>query len=311
MKYLTPVLMMVIAVGLLFTAIAVSKRTTPVATAEEAAPPVYFAGGCFWGVEHMMSMVPGVIEAKSGYAQGTMENPDYRTVVSGTTGHRETVEVRYNPEMVTLTELVELFFSAIDPTVENRQGNDVGSQYQTGIYYTNEEDGAVISQLAEAEKGKHPAFVVEIAPLSAFYDAEDYHQDYLIKNPWGYCHLGPDDFERAKQTGKQEAPRKAEYRSISPEEAKKHMDAEEALIIVDVREPYEFDAGHIPGAINLPLGSLVDLAKTQLPDKDALIYLYCRSGARSRSGAMLMVKEGYTNLYDLGGIINWPYEVVK
>ena len=311
MKYLTPVLMAVIAIGLVFTAIAVTRRTASTATAEEVASPVYFAGGCFWGVEHMMSLVPGVTEAKSGYAQGSMENPDYRTVVSGTTGHRETVEVRYNPDMVSLTELVQLFFSAIDPTVQNRQGNDVGSQYQTGIYYTNEADGEVIRQLAAAEKEKHPAFVVEIAPLTAFYDAEDYHQDYLIKNPGGYCHLGPDDFERAKQTGKQEAPRKPEYRSITPEEAKKRMDAGVAVLIVDVREPYEFEAGHIPGAINLPLGSLIDLAKTHLPDKDALIFLYCRSGARSRSGALQMVKEGYTNLYDLGGIINWPYEVVK
>jgi len=310
MKITTLVLILFILAAIFATYPAFFKAT-PTAAQEETAPPVYFAGGCFWGTEHMMSLVPGVIDVTSGYANGTVDNPDYRTVVSGTTGHRETVKVTYNPAMVTLTELVELFFSSIDPTVENRQGNDIGSQYQTGIYYTNEEDGAVISRLAEAEKGKHPAFVVEIAPLSAFYDAEDYHQDYLIKNPWGYCHLGPDDFERAKQTGKQEAPRKAEYRSISPEEAKKRMDAGEALIIVDVREPYEFDAGHIPGAINLPLGSLVDLAKTQLPDKDALIYLYCRSGARSRSGAMLMVKEGYTNLYDLGGIINWPYEVVK
>lgn len=311
MKYLTPVLMMVIAVGLVFTAIAVSRRTLPTVTAEEAASPVYFAGGCFWGVEHMMSLVPGVIEAKSGYAQGTMENPDYRTVVSGTTGHRETVEVRYNPGMVTLEELVLLFFSAIDPTVENRQGNDIGSQYQTGIYYTNEQDGEIIRQLAAAEKDKHPAFVVEIEALTAFYDAEDYHQDYLIKNPGGYCHLGPDDFERARQTGKQEAPQKAEYRSITPEEAKKRMDAGETILIVDVREPYEFDAGHIEEAINLPLGSLTLLAKSQLPDKDALIFLYCRSGARSRSGAMQLVAEGYTNLYDLGGIINWPYEVVK
>ncbi len=278
---------------------------------ETELPKVYFAGGCFWGVEHMMQQVPGVTKAVSGYAQGTVENPDYRTVIGGATGHRETVEVTYRPELVTLEELVTLFFSAIDPTVANRQGNDIGTQYQTGIYYENAEEGALIAGLAEAEREKHKAFLVEIAPLTSFWVAEEYHQDYLVKNPSGYCHLGPADFERARNTGRQEVQRVAEYRSITPEDAKRAMDAGEQLIIVDVREPYEFAAGHIAGAINLPLGSLLQLAQTELPDKDALIYLYCRSGARSRTGAMQMVQAGYTNLYDLGGIINWPYEVVQ
>lgn len=278
----------------------------------EAAPRViYFAGGCFWGVEHMMSLVPGVISARSGYANGTVENPDYQTVVTGATGHRETVEVSYNPDLVTLEELVGLFFSAIDPTVQNRQGNDVGTQYQTGIYYQDEADGQAVTRLAEAEKGRHSAFHVEIAPLTAFYEAEEYHQDYLIKNPGGYCHLTTADFDRARETGRKPEPRKAEYRRISPQDAKANMDAGTQIIIVDVREPYEFASGHIKGAINLPLGNLPELAREHLPDKDALIYLYCRSGARSRSGAMALVAEQYTNLYDLGGIIAWPYEVVR
>ncbi len=308
---LTTLVLILLVLAAVFAVYPAFFKATPTSAQEETAPPVYFAGGCFWGTEHMMSLVPGVMDVTSGYANGTVDNPDYRTVVSGTTGHRETVKVTYNPAMVTLTELVELFFSSIDPTVENRQGNDVGTQYQTGIYFENEQDGKIIQALAEQEKTRHADFKVEIAPLTAFWEAEDYHQDYLIKNPGGYCHLGPDDFERAKQTGKQETPRKAEYRAIKPAEAKERMDAGEEILIVDVREPYEFAAGHIPGAINLPLGNLVQLAQSQIPDKDTLVFLYCRSGARSRSGAMQLVKEGYTNLYDLGGIINWPYDIVK
>jgi methionine-S-sulfoxide reductase len=272
---------------------------------------IYFAGGCFWGTEHMMGMVPGVISAVSGYANGTVQNPNYQQVVTGQTGHRETVKVLYDSSLVTLEELLGLYFSSIDPTVKNRQGNDIGTQYQTGVYFTSKEDGAVVKATAEIEKSKHPAFFVEIAPLTAFWDAEEYHQDYLVKNPGGYCHIGQEEFERARNTGKKPATLKAEYRVIKPADAKAAIDAGLKPIIVDVREPSEFSAGHIPGAINLPLGSLVQLAKNQLPDKDALIYLYCRSGSRSQSGAQQLVREGYTRLYDLGGIINWPYDVVK
>ena len=284
---------------------------TPVSAETLEERTVYFAGGCFWGVEHMMQQVPGVVSARSGYANGSLENPDYQTVVKGNTGHRETVEVVYNPQLVTLEELVSLYFSAIDPTVKNRQGNDIGTQYQTGIYYLSQEDGALIQSLAETEKTRHSAFYVEIAPLKNFYPAEEYHQDYLVKNPGGYCHLNQDDFERARQTGRQAPVRIAEYRTIHPQDAKEQMDKGTKIIIVDVREPFEFASAHIKDAVNLPLGDLLNLAKENLPDKHALIYLYCRSGARSRTGAMMLVKEGYTNLYDLGGIINWPFDVVK
>lgn len=262
-------ILLIILVLVLVLGIAVPGRKQAALHAETAPRTIYFAGGCFWGVEHMMALVPGVINARSGYANGTVENPDYQTVVSGATGHRETVEVTYNPDLVTLEELVGLFFSAIDPTVKNRQGNDIGTQYQTGIYYQDEADGQEITRLSEAEKGKHSAFFVEVAPLTAFYEAEDYHQDYLIKNPGGYCHLTTTDFDRARETGRKPEPRKAEYRRITPQDAKANMDAGTAIIIVDVREPYEFAAGHIEGAINLPLGSLTQLAKENLPDKDA------------------------------------------
>ncbi len=296
--------MMILVVMLSLAAMPAMSETSGMKT-------IYFAGGCFWGIEHMMSLVPGVKEAESGYANGTTENPDYRSVSAGDTGHRETVKVSYDPALVTLEELTGLFFSAIDPTVENRQGNDIGSQYQTGIYYEDEADGEIIRALAEQEKQKHSAFMVEITPLTSFWKAEDYHQDYLVKNPGGYCHIGPAVFERAKLTGRPPVVRTAEYRRISPQDAKAAIDGGQKPIIVDVREPYEFEAGHIPGAVNLPLGDLTTLAKTELPDKDALIYLYCRSGSRSAHAARQMVALGYTNLYDLGGITSWPYDVVK
>ena len=100
---------------------------------------IYLAGGCFWGIEHLMQSIPGVIDAQSGYANGTgEEDADYQTVCTGETGFRETVRVEYDPEQVSLDALLLAYFYVIDPTVKNRQGNDIGTQYQTGIYYTND-----------------------------------------------------------------------------------------------------------------------------------------------------------------------------
>ena len=159
---------------------------------------IYFAGGCFWGMEKLMSMAPGILDAMSGYANGTVVNPTYEQVCTGKTGHKETVRVAYDPEKVSLEALIFLFFSAIDTTVENRQGNDIGPQYQTGIFYENPDDKAVVERAAEIEKGRRESFHVLIEPLTAFYPAELYHQDYLDKNPGGYCHLNPAAFLRAK-----------------------------------------------------------------------------------------------------------------
>ena len=151
---------------------------------------IYLAGGCFWGMEHLMQSIPGVIDAQSGYANGTCEaDADYRTVCKGNTGFRETVRVEYDPGQVSLDALLLAYFYVIDPTVENRQGNDRGSQYQTGVYYTNESAKETVERIAEIERGRSEKFFVEIGPLKNYYPAEEYHQNYLEKNPNGYCHI--------------------------------------------------------------------------------------------------------------------------
>lgn len=151
---------------------------------------IYLAGGCFWGMEQLMQSIPGVIDAQSGYANGTCEeDADYRTVCKGATGFRETVRVEYDPEQVSLDALLLAYFYVIDPTVENRQGNDIGSQYQTGVYYTNDSAKETVERIAAIERGRSEKFFVEIGPLKNYYPAEEYHQNYLEKNPNGYCHI--------------------------------------------------------------------------------------------------------------------------
>ena len=160
---------------------------------------VYFAGGCFWGTEKLFSDFPGISSVTSGYANGHVSNPTYEQVCQNMTGARETVRVIYNPAQIKLTTLLDVYFAVIDPTVTNRQGADVGSQYQTGIYYSDEADTPIIEAAAEKERAKHKAFAVEIKPLSNFYKAEEYHQHYLDKNPGGYCHITLKEFEEARK----------------------------------------------------------------------------------------------------------------
>ena len=127
---------------------------------------IYLAGGCFWGMEQLMQSIPGVIDAESGYANGTCEaDADYKTVCKGETGFRETVRVEYDPEQVSLDALLLAYFYVIDPTVQNRQGNDRGSQYQTGVYFTNESARETVKRIAEIERGRSEKFFVEIGPL--------------------------------------------------------------------------------------------------------------------------------------------------
>ena len=151
---------------------------------------IYFAGGCFWGTQHFFSQVDGVKEAICGYANGNTRNPKYEEVYTDTTGFAETVKVTYNPERVSLEELTDYFFCIIDPLSLNRQGHDEGTRYRTGIYYTDENELPTIKNFyAREEKKAGVPLVVELEPLRNFFPAEERHQDYLTKNPEGYCHL--------------------------------------------------------------------------------------------------------------------------
>ncbi len=151
---------------------------------------IYLAGGCFWGMEKLMQSIPGVIDAVSGYANGTGEkDADYKTVCTGKTGFRETVRVTYDPNRVSLDQLLFAYFEVIDPAAVNRQGHDIGTQYQSGVYYDDAESQSTVERIFAIERARTPDFAVEIGPLVSFFPAEEYHQDYLDKNPSGYCHI--------------------------------------------------------------------------------------------------------------------------
>ncbi|MEG1537438.1 MAG: peptide-methionine (S)-S-oxide reductase MsrA, partial [Clostridiales bacterium] len=151
---------------------------------------IYVAGGCFWGLQKLMQSLPGVITAVCGYANGhSVAAPTYQQVCAGNTGYRETVRVDYDPEKISLDAILFAFFYVIDPAMQNRQGNDMGSQYQTGVYFTDSETEATVARIAAIQRERNRIFNVEIKPLISFYPAEEYHQNYLTKNPQGYCHI--------------------------------------------------------------------------------------------------------------------------
>lgn len=149
---------------------------------------IYLAGGCFWGVEAYFQKVDGVIATTSGYANGTKENPSYEEVCTGRYGFTETVRVVFNEQQVTLEQILMHYLRIIDPYAVNKQGNDRGVQYRTGIYYKTEELGHAVKELVQ-QVPDAINFNIEIEPLKNFYAAENDHQDYLMKNPLGYCHV--------------------------------------------------------------------------------------------------------------------------
>jgi len=153
---------------------------------------IYLAGGCFWGIEHLMKALPGVVDTACGYANGTgAADADYATVCTGTTGFRETVRVRYDPQRTSIDALLYALFQVIEPEAINRQGADVGTQYQAGIYWLPGDTQAEVDvvRVCSYERARHEGFAVEVKPLENFFEAEEYHQDYLDKNPGGYCHV--------------------------------------------------------------------------------------------------------------------------
>ena len=183
---------------------------------------IYLEGGCFWGLEAYMQKLNGVEDAISGYANGKTENPSYYDLK--TSGHAETVKVVYNPDIISLEDILAHYLRVVNPVSVNKQGNDVGTQYRTGIYYTDEADKSIIDSVLAKEQTKHDKpIAIEVEPLKQFYDAEEYHQDYLEKNPGGYCHI---DLSLAdKPLDKDEAPVIDSSRYIKPsdEELKKNL----------------------------------------------------------------------------------------
>lgn len=160
---------------------------------------IVLAGGCFWGVEKVFKALDGVVETTTGYANGITENPTYEEVCRNETGYKEAVKVVYQPDVVSLSIIIRAFFLCIDPRQRNRQGNDIGTQYQTGIYYVDENDLDVIKPIYARERMKYDRFFVELEPLKNFYTAEEYHQDYLDKHPNGYCHITAFEMEEVKK----------------------------------------------------------------------------------------------------------------
>ena len=180
--------LLALCASLLLTAIAANAQTTKPAAGAATAKAI-FAGGCFWCMEHPFDVLPGVVSTTSGYIGGQKKNPTYEEVSSGRTGHTEAVQVVYDPKKVTYEKLLDVFWHNIDPTVKDQQFCDHGSQYRSGIFYTDDEQ----KRLADASKAAldrnkpfSAAIVTEITRASEFYPAEDYHQDFYLKNPLRY-----------------------------------------------------------------------------------------------------------------------------
>lgn len=151
---------------------------------------IVLAGGCFWGVEEFFSRIKGVQSTQVGYANGISQNPTYQEVCTGKTNHTEACMIEYNEAELSLQELLDQFWSVVDPTTLNKQGPDIGTQYRSGIYFTDPEELDIILASKEREIPKYnKPIATEIEPLTVFFNAEEYHQRYLKKNPKGYCHI--------------------------------------------------------------------------------------------------------------------------
>lgn len=198
---------------------------------------IYFAGGCFWGTEHFMKQIAGVTDTETGYANSSVANPTYQEVCSGKTNAAETVRVTYNPDVVSLPFLTKLYLMTVDPTSLNRQGNDRGTQYRTGIYYTNPDQRKQIAPVLDSlQKELDKPVRIELKPLENFYPAEDYHQEYLDKNAGGYCHIDPALFKLAKEANE----RKSKYVRPSDEVLREVLTPEQYAVTQENATEYPY-----------------------------------------------------------------------
>lgn len=185
-------------IALLMTAILPTQAADAPAKTETAV----IGGGCFWCTEGVYQLVPGVVKVVSGYCNGTVENPTYKQVCTGLTGHNEVIQITFEPAKITYREIIDLFWHAHDPTTLNRQGHDSGTQYRSGIYYTSDAQKAAAEESKkEAQKESGAPIVTEIVPLKKFYPAEDYHQNFANANPdQGYvCAIVKPKIEKFKK----------------------------------------------------------------------------------------------------------------
>ena len=188
---------------------------------------LYLAAGCFWGAEHFFKQIQGVTFTEVGFANGHADNPSYEQVYTDTTGHAETVHLRYDPLQVSLSYLLEMYFKAVDPTSLNQQGEDRGTRYRTGIYYSDPDDLPFIRLAMQQEAARYALpLQVEVLPMQCFFRAEDYHQDYLDNNPDGYCHLPLSLFEYARKGRDTATLQKSEQYSLVLKQIQSLLDGE-------------------------------------------------------------------------------------
>ena len=161
---------------------------------------IFLAAGCFWGAQHYLKQIRGVVETETGFANGDTENPTYKEVYTDMTGYAEAVRVVFDPAVLSLRKLINLYFDCIEPTSVNQQGEDCGTRYRTGIYYIEPEDYLIVKEVFDdVQRGYSAPLAVEVEPIRNFFPADESHQDYLDKHPDGYCHLPQALFEYARR----------------------------------------------------------------------------------------------------------------
>ena len=161
---------------------------------------IFLAAGCFWGAQHYLKQIRGVVETETGFANGNTDNPTYEQVYTDSTGYAEAVRVVFDETVLPMKRLVQLFFDCIEPTSVNRQGEDCGTRYRTGVYYIDADDYSTIKEVFDEVQRLYCApIAVELEPIKCFFPADESHQDYLVKHPDGYCHLPQALFEYARK----------------------------------------------------------------------------------------------------------------